>query len=114
MLRSIKRAFNLDQNNPELHSCLVRFLQHTKDSKLDDIVKDVVKHHSKTIFSNKDVATLNKEFLDNNQESLPHRLQGARMLYLLDPTSQARAIKYVTDLDKLVHQQRDNVLGHVQ
>ncbi|KAG8309723.1 N-alpha-acetyltransferase 15, NatA auxiliary subunit [Homalodisca vitripennis] len=43
--------------------------------------------------------TINQQFLDKYTNYLPAVFQGARMMYLLDPTSQATAIKLATDLD---------------
>lgn len=101
MLRSIKRAYTLEPNNPDLHCCLVRFLRHTSESTLSNIVSEVVKRQSADIFSNNAASALNTEFLAKNSKSLPHLLQGARMLYLLDPKSQLRAIDLVCKLDNL-------------
>jgi hypothetical protein len=99
MLRSINRAHRLEPNNPELHSCLVRFLRHTGSSNHDSIVNEVIKRQSTGIFANTNASQLNSDYLNKNSKSLPHLLQGARMLYLLDPTSQQKAITLTTNLD---------------
>ncbi|XP_046747968.1 N-alpha-acetyltransferase 15, NatA auxiliary subunit [Diprion similis] len=101
MLQSIKRAHNLDSNNPDLHSCLVRFLQHVAVNPLKGPVADVVKRQTADIFSNYDAAQLNSEFLNKNSKSLPHLLQGARMLHLLDPSAQAKALSLASHVDGL-------------
>lgn len=101
MLRSISRAHRLDANNPELHSCLVRFLRHTSALPPEGIVAEVVNRQSNRIFASTNPMQLNTEYLKNNSKSLPHLLQGARMLYLLDPSAQQHAISLVTKLDGL-------------
>lgn len=100
MLQSIKRAHRLDSNNPDLHSCVVRFLHHTGASPLEGAVAEVVKHQTRGIYSNSDAAQFNNSLLKNTN-SLPHLLQCARMLYLLDPTSQSKALSLGTSLDGL-------------
>ncbi|XP_015598705.1 N-alpha-acetyltransferase 15, NatA auxiliary subunit [Cephus cinctus] len=99
MLQSIKRAHQLDANNPDLHACLVRFLQHTGASQLEGAVAEVVKRQTSGIFSNSDAVQLNANYLKMNNKSLPHLLQGARMLYLLDPSAQAKALSLITNID---------------
>ncbi|XP_012255757.2 N-alpha-acetyltransferase 15, NatA auxiliary subunit [Athalia rosae] len=101
MLQSIKRAHNLDANNPDLHACLVRFLLHIAANPLEGPVADVVKRQTTSIFSNFDAAELNTEFLKKNNKSLPHLLQGARMLHLLDPSAQAKALSLASQIDGL-------------
>ncbi|XP_058789166.1 N-alpha-acetyltransferase 15, NatA auxiliary subunit [Phymastichus coffea] len=99
MLRSINRAHRLEPSNPELHSCLIRFLRHTAESSLDSIVGEVVKRQSSDIFAGKNAAQLNADYLKQHANSLPHLLQAARMLYLLEPQSQQKAIGLATSLD---------------
>lgn len=101
MLRSIKRAHRLDANNPDLHTCLVRFLLNTSRLSLEGAVGEVVKRQTADIFSDSTAVQLNAEYLKKNRNSLPHLLQGARMLYLLDPSAQARALSLVTNTDEL-------------
>ena len=99
MLRSINRAHQLEPNNPELHSCLVRFLRHTSTSNLESTVTEVIKRQSLNMFPSANATQLNADYLKRNSASLPHVLQAARMLYLLDPTQQQRAISLVTSLE---------------
>ncbi|XP_043497119.1 N-alpha-acetyltransferase 15, NatA auxiliary subunit [Polistes fuscatus] len=101
MLRSIKRAHRLDANNPDLHTCLVRFLLNTNRLSLEGAVGEVVKRQTADIFSDSTAVQLNTEYLKKNSTSLPHLLQGARMLYLLDPSAQTRALSLVTNVDEL-------------
>ncbi|XP_032687524.1 N-alpha-acetyltransferase 15, NatA auxiliary subunit [Odontomachus brunneus] len=101
MLRSIKRAHRLDANNPDLHTCLVRFLLHTSGSPLEGSVGEVVKRQTAGIFSSPKAVQLNAEYLKKNRNSLPHLLQGARMLYVLDPSAQPKALSLVTSIEEL-------------
>lgn len=100
MLRSIKRAHRLDADNPDLHTCLVRFLLHISKSPLEGAMGEVVKRQTADIFSSAKAASLNSEYLKNNRNSLPHLLQGARMLYVLDPSAQTKALSLVTSIDE--------------
>lgn len=101
MLKSIKRAHKLDDNNPELHSCLVRFLLHTSTSKLEGPLAEVVKLQTSNIFSSPSTSQLNADYLKKNSKSLPHLSQGARMLYLLDPSAQSKALALVSNFEGL-------------
>lgn len=101
MLRSIKRAHRLDANNPDLHTCLVRFLLHTSGSPLDGPVGEVVKRQTAGIFFGPKAVQMNAEYLKKNRNSLPHLLQGARMLYVLDPSAQPKALSLVTSIEEL-------------
>lgn len=101
MLRSIKRAHSLDANNPDLHTCLVRFLLHTSKVPLEGAVGEVVKRQTVGIFSSTKPTQLNGEYLKKSRNSLAHLLQAARMLYVLDPSAQARALSFVTNIENL-------------
>ncbi|XP_074100455.1 N-alpha-acetyltransferase 15/16 [Cotesia typhae] len=96
MLRSIKRAHRLDANNPELHSCLVRFLKLTiNQQQLEGPVAKVIKRQTSEIFSTTDPVKFNGEFLNKNKKSLPHLFQAGRMMYLLDSSAQEKALSLV-------------------
>lgn len=101
MLRSIKRAHRLDPNNPVLHTCLVRFLLHTDRVSLEGALEEVVSRQTADIFADSTAVQLNAEYLKKNRNSLPHLLQGARMLYLLKPLVQAKALSLVTNIEEL-------------
>ncbi|XP_070168263.1 N-alpha-acetyltransferase 15, NatA auxiliary subunit [Polyergus mexicanus] len=101
MLRSIKRAHRLDANNPDLHTCLVRFLLHTSKIQLEGAVGEVVKRQTVGIFSSTKTAQLNAEYLKKNRNSLAHLLQAARMLYVLDSSAQTKALSLATSIENL-------------
>lgn len=101
MLQSIKRAYKLNSNHPKLHSCLIRFYEFINQSKdsWDPAVDEVVKQEVKVLFENKDAKQLNKEFLERYSKSLEYVLEGAKMIYYLDPKNQSDALSLVTNFD---------------
>ncbi|XP_076767135.1 N-alpha-acetyltransferase 15/16 isoform X2 [Xylocopa sonorina] len=101
MLKSIKRAHDLNPNNPDLHMCLVRFMLYTNRSPFEGPVGEVVKRQTAGIYSTLTATQLNSEFLKRNRNSLPHLLQGARMLYILDPSAQSKALSLITNIEDL-------------
>jgi len=101
MLQSIKRAHRLNSAHPKLHSCLVRFcgvLNQNKDT-LDPVVKEVIEQEKVMLLKSKDAAQLNRDYLDTYCNSLEAVLEGARMLYYLNPKMQSTALGLVTNLD---------------
>ncbi|MPC44670.1 N-alpha-acetyltransferase 15, NatA auxiliary subunit [Portunus trituberculatus] len=77
MLQALKRALDLEPNNPELHTCLIRFLQYRQE-KLQghhSVVVDVINREVNRLLPTTDPTQLNEDFLNNNQDSVPHRLQ---------------------------------------
>ncbi len=83
MAQSVKRALKVDPNHPQLHSCLIR-LHHflTKGDLLNEnishpAVASVLKSETQPLFRHhQEAEQLNKEFLEENANSLPHLLQG--------------------------------------
>ncbi|XP_034241191.1 N-alpha-acetyltransferase 16, NatA auxiliary subunit [Thrips palmi] len=103
MLQSIKRAFNLEPNNCELHTCLVRFVE-LVSSKLDTLeapVADVIKQAMEPITRGRSAKQMNEDFLKENSNNLAALIQGARMMYALDQSRQEEAIKLATTLEKV-------------
>ncbi|KAJ8944357.1 hypothetical protein NQ318_011489 [Aromia moschata] len=100
MLQSLKRAHKVDSKNPKLHSCLIRFHQIIHDQKdWDPSVDEVVTRETKVYFDGKDAKLLNKEFLENNSDSLKAAFEGARIMHYLDNKSQCQSVSLVTSLD---------------
>lgn len=100
MLQSIKRAWSLDPTHPNVHCNLVRF--HARVSEkvgLPEPVSTVLKQEIEKIYGKKDACQLNEDFLTKHSNSLPHILEGARMLYFLDNSSQEKAVKLATNLN---------------
>uniref|UniRef100_A0A674IMK1 N(alpha)-acetyltransferase 16, NatA auxiliary subunit n=1 Tax=Terrapene triunguis TaxID=2587831 RepID=A0A674IMK1_9SAUR len=59
MLQSVKRAFAINNNNPWLHECLIKFSK-------SEIVNKVLTQEMQKIFVNKDLESFNEEFLKYN------------------------------------------------
>ncbi|XP_069977834.1 N-alpha-acetyltransferase 15, NatA auxiliary subunit [Penaeus vannamei] len=101
MLQALKRALKLEENHPELHSCLVRFLRYRQDklASLTGPIIDVINKEVNRLQPTADPTKLNEDFLNKNQDSLPHRLQAARSMVLLDSIQRDRAFSIATNLD---------------
>lgn len=101
MLQSLKRAHKVDPKNPKLHSCLIRLHQIIQEQKddFDPSVEEVITQETKVYFDGKDANELNKEFLENNSDSLRAAFEGAKMMYHLDNKSQSHAVSLVTSLN---------------
>jgi len=102
MLQSLKRAHKLDAENPELHTCFVKFLQLRQEKFGSDTtspVAQVINLELNTLLTTTDPTQLNEDFLNKYQESLPHRLQAARSMVLLDSIQRERGINIATSLE---------------
>jgi len=104
MVQSVKRALKADPDHPELHSCLIRLFRFLEEGKLlSDTVSNaavaaVLQTESQTLFNNMDASQLNKQFLEHKANSLPHLLQGTKLMCMLEPSREEEAISMVTDL----------------
>ena len=83
MLQSVKRALKVDAEHPYLHSCIIRLLRFLTDGDLlnenvsHPAVASVLASETQPLFQyHKQAEQLNKEFLKQNSDSLPHLLQG--------------------------------------
>nr|CAD7442607.1 unnamed protein product [Timema bartmani] len=102
MLQSIKRAHRLDPGHPELHPCLVIFLQSLSRWKgiLDHPVAMVISQEMEPITKDRNAHQLNKQFLGNQSHLLDARFEAARMMHHLDSSTQQEAITLATSLNK--------------
>ncbi|GAB6026014.1 N-alpha-acetyltransferase 15, NatA auxiliary subunit [Chamberlinius hualienensis] len=101
MLQSVKRAFALAPDHPGVHAVLVRFYLEVKKAKqLPEAMKTVLDIEMEKVYQKKDVREINQEFLAKHSNSLPHLLEGGRMLYLLDPTKQEYVLQLITNLSE--------------
>ncbi|OWF46600.1 N-alpha-acetyltransferase 15, NatA auxiliary subunit-like [Mizuhopecten yessoensis] len=103
MLQSLKRGRRIDSDDPQLHICLLRFLQKvTKKGAIPDAVKKVLEMETLPLHQGKDVKTLNIEYISRNSSSLLHRLAGARMMYELDSSEivQKKALEMAISLSE--------------
>lgn len=101
MLQSLKRAHKVDSKNPKLHSCSIRYYLFIQKDKVnwDPSIEEVVSKETKIFFENKDAFRLNKEYMENNSESLKAIYEGAKVMYQLDNNSQSQALSLITSLD---------------
>lgn len=100
MLQSAKRAFGIDEKHPLVHEAVVRYAKQMSiwDS-LPPSVSKVIAHQMEPILKGRTPAEINDEFLKENIQCLPARLQAARVTFMLDNTKQSEAIKLATSLD---------------
>ncbi|CAF1021988.1 unnamed protein product [Adineta steineri] len=105
MLRCLKRMKKLDTNNAKFHSCLMKFLKMMElepvtDERLRTIIDDELKTFNvKQGDSIRKIEDLNEEFLKKNSNSLTHRAEAAKVMLLINPTNNLKAIEYLTTLD---------------
>ncbi|XP_054262558.1 N-alpha-acetyltransferase 15, NatA auxiliary subunit-like [Macrosteles quadrilineatus] len=103
MLQSVRRMHRLAPDHPEVHSCVIRLALRYKEwlaqDRLSEPCKQVLETCLGPITGDRSPHTINQQFLDTHSHYLPAVFQGAKMMYLLDPSSQATAIKLVTNLD---------------
>ncbi|GAB0093410.1 Glycerol-3-phosphate dehydrogenase [Sergentomyia squamirostris] len=100
MLQSLKRAQQINGNDPTLHSAVVRFrdvLDKTTD--IHPHVKTVVDRGTDCLFHGKTAIEMNDEFLKANRTSICHVLEVAKVAYLLEPDKRDTAISLITDFD---------------
>ncbi|XP_014249372.1 N-alpha-acetyltransferase 15, NatA auxiliary subunit-like [Cimex lectularius] len=103
MLQSVKRAYTTSSAHPLVHDVIIRFCLEMenwkKEATFPSAIFTVIDKVMEPILKGKTPKELNKEFLDENSDKLLCRLQGARVLYILDKTKQAEAISIATTLD---------------
>ncbi|UJR23099.1 hypothetical protein I4U23_026122 [Adineta vaga] len=105
MLRCLNRMKKLDSNNAKFHSCLMKFLKLMEnepitDERLRTIIDDELKGFNvKQGDSVKKIDDLNAEFLKKNFNSLTHRAEAAKVILLINPTNNVKAIELLTTFD---------------
>lgn len=65
---------------------------------IEESVKAVLDCVMQPVYQGRDPQTVNANMLEQHGRSLPHRLAVAKMMYLLDPTTEVKAISMATDL----------------
>lgn len=110
MLQSVKRAHAINPNHPKLHEHLVKLAVKVSESTdLKGPVSTVIERELKTLVGSKDLRKFNSDFLEQNSQSLLHRLSGSKMMCLLDASKVDDALALVTDLsDKLEDRTLEN------
>ncbi|XP_070553999.1 N-alpha-acetyltransferase 15, NatA auxiliary subunit-like [Ptychodera flava] len=110
MLQSIKRAQSIDANHPYLQYCLCELSRRAdKEPNLPEAVSTVIRQELKKLLGDKDMKQYNDDFISRNSNSLGHLIEGARGLYILDPSAKDRAIELITQLgDNLTDRNLEN------
>uniref|UniRef100_A0A1B6MG62 Uncharacterized protein n=2 Tax=Graphocephala atropunctata TaxID=36148 RepID=A0A1B6MG62_9HEMI len=103
MLQSVRRMHRLAPKDPSVHACVIqlslRYREWLAQDRLPPPCREVLAYGMEPITGDRSPETINQQFLDKHTNYLPAVFQGARMMYLLDSSSQATAIKLATDLD---------------
>ncbi|KAE9543851.1 hypothetical protein AGLY_001975 [Aphis glycines] len=100
MLQSIKRSHRICPDHPMFHSCLIRFME--KLLKLDNIQEEmqlVLNKQLEPILGGMSAAEINSQFLNKHHKSLPALVQGLKMKYKLDNSTQQEVLDQITKLD---------------
>lgn len=101
MLQSIKRARRVGASHPKLHSCLIRFYGWVADKRKDNELPQAVRFVlDRELPEGVDAAELNNSYLENSAGSLAAVLEGAKMLYHLNPADQRTALNLVVKTSK--------------
>lgn len=103
MLQALKRGCQINKDHPQIHVCKIRFLlTMNKKGEVSESVQKVLKQEMDKLYFGKDAKTLNSEFMDRNNNSILHRLAGARIMYELDPTPevQKKSLEIATSLSE--------------
>jgi len=101
MLQSIKRALKVNASDPRLHGCLIRFQKFVEERSAGFAgpVNQVLDQETQSIFTTKSAKERNEQFIQSHSNTLDHRVVGARMQALLDPSNLESAVQLVTKLD---------------
>ncbi|KAE9418980.1 hypothetical protein Angca_008138 [Angiostrongylus cantonensis] len=98
MLKCLKKATMLDDNDPFLHVCRIKFLKFREMWHNDGVIGALVEELSSQLFSIVNPFILNEDFKNRNINNLPHRLAGTLFLgvffvaecnLILDPESES-------------------------
>eukprot|EP00112_Aurelia_sp_Birch-Aquarium-sp1_P001688 Seg1183.1 transcript_id=Seg1183.1/GoldUCD/mRNA.D3Y31 product="N-alpha-acetyltransferase 15 NatA auxiliary subunit" protein_id=Seg1183.1/GoldUCD/D3Y31 len=100
MLQSIKRAYALDSDHPKLHECIVRFAKTIADtrSNLSQTVTAVLDRGMPKFLVNVDLPSYNMAYFEKHSTSLVCRIHVAKMIYYLDNSKKAAAVKMMTEM----------------
>lgn len=102
MIQSVKRARQLNSTHPILHACiikLIKYLKNTDTMEINPYVKIVIQKSFNELIGQKTPQELNDEFIKNNDNSILHLLQGAKIMYELDSSKKEKAINLITSFD---------------
>ncbi|XP_071447544.1 N-alpha-acetyltransferase 15, NatA auxiliary subunit [Hetaerina americana] len=104
MMQSIKKAHSLEPENPQLHSCVIRFCGYVDKWRggMQAPVMQVVDMQMKDILRGRSASTINSDFLEKHSNSLPALFEGARMMYFLETSKQETSLKLTMTLDRSI------------
>ncbi|KHJ95640.1 tetratricopeptide repeat protein [Oesophagostomum dentatum] len=89
MLKCLKQAALLDDSDPRLHVCRVKFLKYKENFAASGVVGDLVQEMSSQLFTIMNPVTLNENFKHQHLNSLRHRIAVAECSLILDPGSES-------------------------
>ncbi|KAK4375423.1 hypothetical protein RND71_006100 [Anisodus tanguticus] len=103
-LKAVKHLLRLDAENPKSHLCLMKFFHKvgglpspvTESEKLVWRVLEVERPTFSQLHE-KSLIEANNIFLEKHKESLMHRAAVAELMYVLEPTRKAAAVKLIED-----------------
>uniref|UniRef100_A0A5S6QNR4 HD domain-containing protein n=1 Tax=Trichuris muris TaxID=70415 RepID=A0A5S6QNR4_TRIMR len=98
MLLCLRKAEKIDPESPQLHWCKVKFLKYTREHVLEGIVSEIVNEAFAEVRDCVDLKSYNLAYYKGRQQSLPHRLAVAEVMYFLDPSEHDKAVEIATDL----------------
>ncbi|KAK6742518.1 hypothetical protein RB195_010032 [Necator americanus] len=87
MLKCLKKAALLDDSDPRLHVCRVKFLKYKANSATSGVIGSLVQEISAQLFTVMDPVTLNENFKHQYLNSLRHRIAVAECNLILDSGS---------------------------
>uniref|UniRef100_A0A182J3Q8 N-alpha-acetyltransferase 15, NatA auxiliary subunit n=1 Tax=Anopheles atroparvus TaxID=41427 RepID=A0A182J3Q8_ANOAO len=106
MLQSLKRARQIDPNNPVLHGCIVRFYRvleqrlASKEDVVDENVKIVIDRERENLFHGHQTArALNDAYLQEHKGNLDAVYEVAKIIFTLDEKRRDEAIALATSAD---------------
>ncbi|KAM7475951.1 hypothetical protein LguiB_023194 [Lonicera macranthoides] len=102
--QAVKQLLRLDAENPDSHRCLIRFFHKVESTPApatdtEKLICGVIEAERRTFsqLHEKSLIEANTLFLENHRDSLMHRAAVAEMMYVLEPSKKAEAIKLIED-----------------
>ncbi|CAF1077117.1 unnamed protein product [Didymodactylos carnosus] len=101
MLRCLKRMKKFDSSYPKFHSCLLKFLKLVQSEPLtDERLKILIDDELKTLYKHdRSIEDMNLDFIKEHSNSLAHRIEATKVMLLLNPSNNLKAIQFLTTLD---------------
>ncbi|EDV25040.1 uncharacterized protein TRIADDRAFT_25871 [Trichoplax adhaerens] len=99
MLQSLKRARNIDSQNPQLHINIVKFALAVKaKADLNKAVSQVVETELEVLLEGMKLQEFNDNFIERNKNSIAHQSAGAEALNILNPSASDRVLQLCCNL----------------